>query len=401
MDKPWRIGLVMQGDTNWMGGIEYIKNIVFALSTLPESTKSNFEIHLICDTSLDPSLYETIVPHLKSIFFVKKQSAFKKTLKRMKRMILLQSPFGFDFLDFSRQNSEHNLNFVYPCNSSNKKNSSETILASWIVDFQHKYLPNLFRFSETLFRDINFKYMSLNSSSIVVSSESAKKDLYKFFPATKSEVRVLSFTTFPIGDWYQHNHEDILENYALPKKFFLVSNQFWKHKNHALVFKAMEILKKKNIIVNIVFTGKLEDSRNKEYGDEVKDMICQAGLNAQVYLLGLIPKHHQIQIVRGSLAMIQPSLFEGWSTTVEDARSLGKKIALSSIPVHLEQNPPGAVFFDKDSAEELAQILDDWWQSINIGYDHNAESLARNNALNLIKGIAHNFLEIAHVPKQK
>jgi glycosyltransferase involved in cell wall biosynthesis len=401
MNSKWQIGLVMQGDTNWMGGVEYIKNIVFALSTLPESTRSNFEVYLICDDSLDPSLYETILPHLKSIFFVKKQSTFKRALRRIKRLALLQSPFGFDFLDFSRQNSKHHLNFIYPCNSSTKKNTSGTLVASWIVDFQHKYLPDLFRFSDIFLRDVNFKYMSLKSSKIVVSSESAKKDLYKFFPTTKSDVKVLSFTTFPVADWYESNYEDILKTYALPQKFFLVSNQFWKHKNHVLVLTAMEILKKKDVFVNIVFTGKLEDNRDKKYGDYLKDIICQAGLNPQVYLLGLIPKHHQIQIMRGSLAMIQPSLFEGWSTTVEDARSLGKKIALSNIPVHLEQNPPGAVFFEKENAEELAQILDNWWQSIHIGYDNCAESLARKNALHLIQKIAYNFLEIAGASEQK
>ena len=44
--------------------------------------------------------------------------------------------------------------------------------------------------------------------------------------------------------------------------------------------------------------------------------------------------------MRQSVAVLQPSLFEGWSTTVEEAKSIGKTILLSDIPVHREQAPP-------------------------------------------------------------
>ena len=44
MNKPLKIGLLMQGGRNWIGGAEYIKNIIFALSSLPHEVRSTFEI---------------------------------------------------------------------------------------------------------------------------------------------------------------------------------------------------------------------------------------------------------------------------------------------------------------------------------------------------------------------
>ncbi len=38
-----------------------------------------------------------------------------------------------------------------------------------------------------------------------------------------------------------------------------------------------------------------------------------------------------------STALINPSQFEGWSTTVEEAKSLGVKMLLSDLEVHKEQ----------------------------------------------------------------
>lgn len=44
-------------------------------------------------------------------------------------------------------------------------------------------------------------------------------------------------------------------------------------------------------------------------------------------------------LMKHAIAIINPSLFEGGSTTVEEAKSLLKVIILSGIPVHREQNP--------------------------------------------------------------
>ena len=38
-----------------------------------------------------------------------------------------------------------------------------------------------------------------------------------------------------------------------------------------------------------------------------------------------------------SVALLNPSHFEGWSTTVEEARALGVPMLLSDLDVHLEQ----------------------------------------------------------------
>ena len=40
-----------------------------------------------------------------------------------------------------------------------------------------------------------------------------------------------------------------------------------------------------------------------------------------------------------SIALINPSKFEGRSSTVEQGKSMGEKIILSTIPVHKEQKP--------------------------------------------------------------
>ena len=70
--------------------------------------------------------------------------------------------------------------------------------------------------------------------------------------------------------------------------------------------------------------------------------------------------------MRHSIALINPSKFEGRSSTVEQGISLGKKIILSDIPIHKEQNPKRAIYFEADNAEMLSEILKKTNDSFNV-----------------------------------
>ena len=113
---------------------------------------------------------------------------------------------------------------------------------------------------------------------------------------------------------------------------------------------------KKNIKPIIVFTGKLfygDDSYGKEIIAEIKKL----NINNQIFILGLIPKKDQFLLMRKSIAIIQPSLFEGWSTIVEESRSIGKNIILSDLGVHKEQNFSRSIFFQRNSQKLMKKKL--------------------------------------------
>ena len=76
-----------------------------------------------------------------------------------------------------------------------------------------------------------------------------------------------------------------------------------------------------------------------------------------IRFLGVIPRDHQILLMSHSLAVIQPSKFEGWSTVVEDAKSLQAQLILSNIPVHQEQMEDKGFYFSPDNVEELTGFM--------------------------------------------
>jgi glycosyltransferase involved in cell wall biosynthesis len=392
MNKPFRIGLVMQGGAGWMGGAEYIKNIILALASLPADVRSTFEIYLICDQNVDINILDQIKPHLVEVLYLENSTIFRKIVRATKRLIF--NEYYTDVSNLLRKESPLCLDFVYPFFTT-KPEQGKTKSAEWIPDFQHKYLPAFF--TRKYIKEVDKKFDSIvkYSESIILSSESAKNNFCEFFPDHKYKIKVLPFVTVPLPEWYKLDPTKVIEKYNLPNRFFLISNQFWRHKNHITVFYALKILNDQGIYPTIVCTGNLLDYRNKSHADEILETIEKLGISKQVYLLGLIPKADQIQLLRSSLAVIQPSLFEGWSTIVEEAKCFGKKVILSDILVHLEQNPRGGVFFQKDSPDELSQLLADLWVTLKHGLNIEQESISRETNINNMNVFAHNFLGVA------
>ena len=92
----------------------------------------------------------------------------------------------------------------------------------------------------------------------------------------------------------------------------------------------------------------------------------------------ITPSFNQANFLQETiLSVINPSWFKGWSSSVEECKSMGKNMVLSDIPVHQEQNPPGSFYFNPHDSNELAQILSDKWKNSHGGPDLNLEQDAR------------------------
>lgn len=87
--------------------------------------------------------------------------------------------------------------------------------------------------------------------------------------------------------------------------------------------------------------------------------VKQAKVDDQFHTIGVISYSEVLALMAGAAAVINPSFFEGWSTTVEEAKSMGKVVLLSDIPVHREQAPERGRYFSPDRPEDLAILMEE------------------------------------------
>lgn len=249
----------------------------------------------------------------------------------------------------------------------------------WIPDFQHCHQPSLFEPADIAYRNAAFAEQCNQAAHILCSSKVVASDCGELFPESAGKVRVGHFPSNLVFEALPPSPPAAtVSSYHLPEKFALVANQFWSHKNHHVVIKAVAEAQKTGIHVPVVLTGLPLDYRDPSNGptSTILQAIARLGLAGQVIPLGQVPYCDLLQLMRSAALIIQPSRYEGWSTIVQDGKALGRPLFCSDIPVHREQ-APGAGFFGCDSPDELAALLVSQWPHLEPGGDaeHEREHL--------------------------
>jgi glycosyltransferase involved in cell wall biosynthesis len=374
--RPLRVGIPIIGSANWMGGVSYIELLVKALSNLPASERPELSLIVTADTRANLALHETILHRVDEVVCVGHQ--------------LPQFPELAHVRDHGELLSR--LDFFFPLLSQAWPNAK---VASWIPDFQHMHLPRFFHESERRTRSESFARIAADARLLVLSSEDARSDFERFHPDSRVPTRVLPFHVLPDETWYTADCREVQRRYGLPDAFLICCNQLWIHKNHVMLLRAVARLREEGIETTLVCTGPTSDYRVSGFFDAIKKLMGELGIGHCVHFLGNIPRQDQIQLVRRAMALVQPSLFEGWSTVVEDCRALGKTMILSDLAVHHEQAPRHAVYFDRNRLDSLVAVLREHLPQFSPGPHEGQEAMARAEAPALVQSFARRFCSIA------
>lgn len=294
---------------------------------------------------------------------------------------------------------EHQINVVFGPTLVYKYPKIVTL--SWIPDFQHIHLPELFSKEEILYRDRTFLKCARLATRLILMSNAARKDFESFAPMYMHKAKVLHPVTYVSESVYNYDLNSVLNLYHLPDKFVYLPNQFWKHKNHERAFQSIKILRERGIKVFVVCTGNPVDYRHPTYFASLFQKLSEWNIRNQIIYLGLIPHEHVLQLMRQSICVLNPSLFEGWGYTVDEARSVGKRVLLSDIRAHCEQDPPQAMFFEPHDCDDLAKKIGQIWEEMIPGPDGELESEARSTLPGRLCGYGKAFVSVAQDAIQK
>jgi len=380
-----RMAFTLIGGSSWTGGHNYLKNLIAILAS--HQLQRITPVLFVGDDCQEEYLSSfAAIPDIEIVKTNILNASHRKTLLINAIILGRYKPIRTLF-------HEYRINVVFESAQYFGWRLGLPAIA-WIPDFQHKKLPYLFSKFGLLKREIGFRFQVMSHRTIMLSSEDARRDCEKYYPSTSGRCRTVHFAIPPVSQNYDHSPGEIAALYDLPQQFFYMPNQFWRHKNHELVLDALVLLKKhgKNIVV--VASGKQNDPRSPEYFPEFRAKLERAGLHDSFRLIGMVPYSHLVLLMQACSALLNPSLFEGWSTTVEEARSLGVPMILSDLDVHKEQMRDEAVYFDRHSAESLAQTLENF---VPMGISQREEALlkASESANQRVKQFAENFTNLA------
>jgi glycosyltransferase involved in cell wall biosynthesis len=348
-NKRIKLGLILSLNEQWIGGTYYILNLISALKTLPTEKQPLITI-------LSKNISDFELAKETGYSFLQFRNPFEQKRNFLEKIIdkIIKITTGKFVID--KRVTSKDIDVLFPANNEYVFDKVEKKIY-WFPDFQHIVYPDFFDADEIKNRNAVLKIIAESKQHLVLSSNAAKVH-WNSLPINKNcSVNVIPFAvTHPTID--DIKIDKLLLEFNLEKKYFIVCNQFWAHKNHFVVLKAIALLKQENIDVQFLFTGKQEDYRNPSYFQSIKKFIINNNLEETIKLPGLIDRKKQLKLMQNSIAVIQPSFFEGWSTVVEDAKSLGCEMIVSDIEVHKEQlATDSALYFNAKDENDLVQQI--------------------------------------------
>ncbi len=342
-----RVGFVLSLDSSWQGGINYFKNLFNAIYQLP-----NRKLDIVVFMGIKNNRF--LIDELPQVKVVV-SSAFDRYsllwwIRKFFQKLFYKDPILWFLI------RKYRISLLSHFNESAIFKKIPVI--SWIPDFQHIYLPEFFTQKEINARNELFQFLAKSSEVIILSSYTAKDDFIKFSPLNGKKVQVLQFCINPSLIAEQSiTLVELQKRYQFQGGYFFLPNQFWAHKNHRVVIDALASAVNKNNNIQVICTGNTKDYRQPEYFERIQKQILALGLEDNYKILGLVPYQDLIALMQYSIAVINPSRFEGWSTTVEESKLLDKTILLSKIAVHVEQSPKRALYFDVNDSQSLAKYF--------------------------------------------
>lgn len=389
MSERLRIGLDLRsGQEAWLGGLYYLRNLILAVRSLPEPEQPELLGFAPAD---DPSVRdEAFTPLLTVTRFRAGDPRGTLPAKMGNRLRCAlksraETPFGVD-----RAARENRADVLFPTLKSHVRGTTAHL--PWVYDLQHLDQPNHFSRSERSFRNRAFRRAARSAPLIVVSSEVAARAFAARYPHSAEKLRVLRFTTVLEDGWLDSDPRQVAETYGLTRAFAIFPGQFWVHKSHETALEAVRLLRDKQTDVCLVCTGATSDYRFPGHFERLKAFIEDHGLGGRVRVLGIVPRQDYVQLLRAAQVVVQPSLYEGWSSVVEDARAFGKRMVLSDLPVHKEQAPEGALYFPQRDPEALAACLK---QSMGLAPQVVGECEAAKQQAERVASYGRRFVSIA------
>ncbi len=341
-----RIAFTQIGGRGWMGGLNYQTNLLSALVT---NAGHRIKPVLFLGNDTDQAVLERF-QQIQDLEIVQ-STVFDQKHKHTRLINALLLGVDAQALKLFKQ---HAIDVVFE--SANFYGWRFPIKSiAWIPDMQHQRLRHYFGFFAFWRREIGFRMQILGGRHIMLSSDDARADFQHFYRIPQQRLHVVRFAV-PIKA-RTFDVDVLLSRYGLPEHFFYLPNQFWRHKNHECVIHALAIAKQAGHEIVVAVSGNTNDPRDAEYFPNLLALANRLGVEKNFRVLGLIPYEDVQALMTSCIALLNPSRFEGWSTTVEEAKALNVEMLLSDINVHREQAGEQAQYFNVDDAEHLAEIL--------------------------------------------
>ena len=359
-----RLGILARGFVLWSGGVDFLCGLINALLATPSANHADIIVFLpsLPERTFTRSYFRNIARRL-WLTLTLRPDAPPPSLDAVRDRLSSLSPrikiveVGNDEFAHIEAVRRWRIDVAFPSLAPSDFGAACAVVG-YLYDFQHRHLPAFFSPQAIRLRDQQFRYQLDHTDVVIVNARSVVDDAQHFMPGTHARLVALPFTPATNKEWIVEI-PGVVARYGITGRYFIICNQFWMHKDHRTAVRAFDRIAAAHPEVQLVCTGSTADSRAPNYFPSLQAEIRRLGLDERILILGLIPKRDQIELLKGAVALVQPTRFEGGpgGGAAYDAIGLDVPVIASDIPVNLEIDCGRVTFFAAGDAAALAQQM--------------------------------------------
>lgn len=222
-------------------------------------------------------------------------------------------------------------------------------------DLQERYFPEYFSFAQRLWRAWSNRVLTQRAAGVICESNHVRLDIEKFLHVDASRIFVIPGP--PASELLSANVDEralsrVKALLSLPDEYVLYPAQFFPHKNHVNLVRALALVGDRFPRAHLIFTG----DRRYEYR-RVFSCAERLGVSERVRHVGYLDTASLAAVYRMAKCIAIPTLFESISIPMYEAFALGVPVCISDVAALPEQAGGAALLFDPRSADDIAEKL--------------------------------------------
>lgn len=192
-----------------------------------------------------------------------------------------------------------------------------------------------------------YYYISLRRAEAVIAiSEATKTDLIKFFNVSEKKIRVVYCGFKKICQVAEKAVE-------APAKFFFFAGVVKERKNVFNIVKAFNKIQQNLADYFLLIAGKDES----KYAGLIKDYARKEGIEKRIIWAGYCVDSEVSYLYKRAVALVFPSLVEGFGFPVLEAMDCGLPVITSNLSSLAEVGGEAAALVDPKNIDEIAQAM--------------------------------------------
>lgn len=252
-----------------------------------------------------------------------------------------------------RQVLKSSVDFIISFNQNVVTKEIPYFVTLWDLEHRTKpFFPEVSSHGIWKNRESKFIEVLARAAAIATGTEVGKVQIERFYNVPEGVVSVLPFPEPEFADLHL-DCSSILAKYGLPDKFLLYPAQFWPHKNHIGLIKALHILSRdKGLAINLVFVG--SDKGNQRH---VESLVKDLGLAEQVFFLGFVSREELAVLYQKAFALTYVTYFGPDNVPPLEAFTLGCPVIASQVSGASEQLQDAALLVNPKDPQEIAAAI--------------------------------------------